>query len=326
MANIKEVAKKAGVGIATVSRVINKSGSVKRETREKIEKVIDELGYRPNEIARSMTSQKTRLVAFVLPNCYHLFFSELLYYVEQEMSNAGYKVMICNSSEKLEKEIVFLDMLRNNRADAVILLTNNDIEKYLDLRFPIISFDRRFASVPFVASDNFAGGIMAARRLLEKGCKKLLYIGDDAQGDNTPVITEVTKRRKGFLFYLESQGIKDVVSVEYPLGDYFIGPETIREMLMPYPDIDGLFAVSDQVAMSSIKALNMLGKRVPEDVKVIGFDGGRSFLNMGMRLTSISQDPSLIAKAIRDIILSYDKKIKIESRIIPVSLVEGDTA
>lgn len=326
MANIKDVAKLAGVGIATVSRVINNSGYVKNETRERIEKIIKDLHYQPNEIARSMTLQKNSIVAFILPNSTHLFFGELLYCVEQELSQNGYKVMLCNSSEKISKEIVYLDMLKNNRVDAVILLTNNDIEKYLDIHFPIVSFDRRFEGIPFVASDNYAGGVLAAKRLLAKGCKKLMFIGDDAQGDNTPVITEVTKRRKGFINYLQSQNIKGIVNIEYPLGDYFIGPDEIKLMLEPYPDVDGIFAVSDPVAMSVIKALALLGKKVPEDVKVIGFDGGRSYLNLGIKITSINQSPEEIAKGIRDIIVARYQKEKIESRIIPVHLVEGETA
>jgi len=105
MANIKDVAKLAGCGIATVSRVINKSEYVKRETREKVERVISELAYHPNEIARSMTLQKNHIVAFILPNSKHLFFGELLYYVEEELFDYGYKLMLCNSSEKLEKKL-----------------------------------------------------------------------------------------------------------------------------------------------------------------------------------------------------------------------------
>ncbi|PKM86647.1 MAG: LacI family transcriptional regulator, partial [Firmicutes bacterium HGW-Firmicutes-10] len=85
MSNINEVAKKAGVGIGTVSRVINNSGYVKKKTREKVEKIIKEVGYVPNEIARSMALQKNNIVAFLLPNSIHLFFGELLFYVEKEM-------------------------------------------------------------------------------------------------------------------------------------------------------------------------------------------------------------------------------------------------
>ena len=128
MSNIKDVAKQAGVGIATVSRVINNSGYVKKETREKIERVIELLEYKPNEIARSMTKQRNGIVAFLLPNTTHLFFGELVNSVEEALFEFGYKLLVCNSSEKIEKEIVYLDMLKNNRVDALILLTNNDID------------------------------------------------------------------------------------------------------------------------------------------------------------------------------------------------------
>ncbi|MBN2605450.1 MAG: LacI family DNA-binding transcriptional regulator [Bacilli bacterium] len=326
MANIKDVAKKAGVGIATVSRVINNSGYVKSETRLKIEKVIKEINYMPNEIARSMTLQKNNIVAFVLPNSTHLFFGELLYYVEEELFEYGYKVMICNSSEQLEKELVYLDMLKNNRVDALILLTNNDIEKYLDKNLRVISFDRRFEGVPYVASDNYQGGVMAAKKLLELGCKNFMFIGDDAQGDSTPVITEVTKRRIGFREYLHSVGIDNVVNIEYPLGNYMVSTEEVHDMLTGHMDVDGIFTISDAVAWAVIKELEKNGKRVPEDVKVIGFDGGRSFINLGKRITSIGQNPQLIAKAIGESISSFYNKSTVEDKIIPIYFSEGETA
>lgn len=326
MANIKDVAKQAGVGIATVSRVINNSGYVKAETRERIEKVIKEINYMPNEIARSMTLQKNNIVAFVLPNSTHLFFSELLYHVEQELFEYGYKVMVCNSSEQLDKELVYLDMLKNNRVDALILLTNNDIEKYLDKDLRIISFDRRFEGIPYVASDNYAGGVMAAKRLLELGCKNFMFIGDDAQGDTTPVITEVTKRRYGFKEYLHSVGVEDVLNIEYPLGDYFISTEEVHNMIYNHLDVDGIFTISDAVAWAVIKELEKNGRRVPEDVKVIGFDGGRSFINLGKRITSIGQDPKLIAKALGESISNFYHKSEVEDKIIPIYFSEGETA
>lgn len=326
MANIKDVARKAGVGIATVSRVINDSGYVKKETRVKVQKVIEEIGYMPNEIARSMTKQKTNIVAFVIPNSMHLFFAELVYYLEQQLFEIGYKLMVCNSSEQIKKEIEYLDMLKNNRVDAVVLLTNNDIEHHLNKSLPLISFDRKFVDIPCVASDNFKGGELAAQRLLDLGCKKIMFIGDDAQGDNTPVVTEVTNRRLGFTQYIEKHGGYDVVNIEYPLGDYIITDEEVHNLIGDYPDIDGVFTISDAVAMAVVKEFEKTGKRVPEDVKVIGFDGGRSFLNLGKKITSISQDSIEIARAISDLVLAYFNDGKLENKIIPVHLEEGETA
>lgn len=326
MANIKDVAREAGCGIATVSRVINKSGYVKKETREKIEKVIKKLNYQPNEIARSMTLQKNHIIAFILPNSKHLFFGELLYHVEEELFDYGYKLMLCNSSEQLDKEIIYLDMLNNNRVDGVILLTNNDVEQYLNKDLPIVSFDRWFDGVPFVASDNYLGGVLAAKRLLEHNCKKVMFIGDDAQGDHTDVITDVSKRRIGFIEHLKSKGMNNIINLEYPLKNYFVSIDQFKEILEPYPDVDGIFCISDAVAYTVVKVLESKGKRVPEDVKVIGYDGGRSFNNLGKKITSVYQDPSLIAIAIRKLLLDPSAIHTTKKIIVPVYLENGDTA
>lgn len=325
MANIKDVARIAGVGIATVSRVINNSGYVKEETRLKIESVIREIGYLPNEIARSMTKQRSYIVAFVLPENRHIFFSELLFQLEATLFKHGYKVMLCNSSESIEKELFFLDMLRNSKVDALILLTNNDVEKYLSKDLSLVSFDRRFKDVPFVASDNYHGGVLAAKKLYELGCKKFMFIGDDAQGENTEVTTEVTKRRVGFIEYLNSVGVTDIINIEYPLKGYHLGDEELYDMIKNHLDVDGIFAVCDAVASSLVRVLENNGKQVPLDCKVIGFDGERSALNLGKNITSISQDTKKIAEAFTDIILKYENNEEIENLIIPVELLDGDT-
>jgi len=326
MASIKDVAKAAGVGIATVSRVINNSGYVKKETRLKVEKVIDELQFHPNEIARSMTKQRNGIVAFIVPNLTHLFFGELVYYFEQELYKHGYKLLICNSSEKIEKEIVYLDMLKNNRVDAIVLLTNNDIEGYLDKSLPLISFDRRFKGIPYIACDNLEGGKLAANHLIDQGCTHLMFVGDDAQGENTPVTTEVSKRRYGFMEQAIKRGVNHVVNIEYPLGDYIKIPHSVHEEIHEHQEVDGIFCISDAVAAEVILELEKNSRRVPEDVRVIGFDGGRSFNNLGKNITSIGQDPEKLAIGFMDMIHSYYAKEKVENKTIPVYFAPGDTA
>jgi DNA-binding LacI/PurR family transcriptional regulator len=326
MANIIEVAKRAGVGIATVSRVINHSGYVKKETRERVEKVIAEIGYVPNEIARSMTLQRNNIIAFLLPNSIHRFFGELLYHVETVFFEKGYKLMVCSSSERLEKEIVYIDMLKKNRVDAIILLTNNDVEPYLDKRLPMVSFDRRFEGVPFVASDNYHGGVIAARHLVSVGCKHFMFIGDDAQGEQTAVVTEVSKRRIGFFEELKKHGVTDIINVEYPLGNYIYIPEDVHQKINLHPEVDGIFCISDAVAAEVVKNIEKNGRRVPEDVKVIGYDGGESFLNLGKRITSVNQLPRALANAIVELVQAQIRKETPENRIIPVELNLGETA
>jgi LacI family transcriptional regulator len=326
MSSIKEVAFKAGVGIATVSRVINQSGYVKHETKERIEKVIKELGFKPNEIARSMTQQKNHIVAFILPNTKHLFFGELLYEVESALYEKNYKLMVCNSSERIEKELAYIEMLKTNRVDSMILLTNNDIAHLLDKKYRIISFDRIFEGIPYVASDNYEGGRLAALHLIERGAKKFMFIGDDQQGFDSVVKTEVSKRRLAFIETLKSKGFHDVVEIEYPLGNYIDIPDDVQQEVLVHKDVDGIFCISDAVAARVIKTLELAGKQVPKDVKVMGYDGGRSFINLGKSITSIDQQPHLTAKAIVDIIEHYYKNTRIEPfQITPVKLVIGET-
>lgn len=326
MSSIKDVAFKAGVGIATVSRVINQSGYVKQETKERIEKVIKELGFKPNEIARSMTQQKNHIVAFILPNTKHLFFGELLYEVESALYEKNYKLMVCNSSERIEKELAYIEMLKTNRVDSMILLTNNDIAHLLDKKYRIISFDRIFEDIPCVASDNYEGGRLAALHLIERGAKKFMFIGDDQQGSDNIVKTEVSKRRLAFIETLKQKGFHEVIEIEYPLGNYIDIPDDVQQQVLLHKDVDGIFCISDAVAARVIKTLELSGKHVPKDVKVMGYDGGRSFLNLGKSITSIDQQPHLTAKAIVDIIEHYYKNTSIEPfQITPVKLVIGET-
>ena len=325
MATINDVAKRAGVGIATVSRVINNSGYVKIETRKKVEKVIKDMGYKPNEIARSMIKQKNGIVAFVIPTTKHLFFAELVHHVEEELFRYGYKVLLCNSSKKLEKELTYLEMLENNRVDAMIVLTNNDIEGHFKKGMPLISFDRVFKDIPYVASDNYQGGVIAATHLYERGCKNLMYIGDDSQGKSARIITEVSKRRSGFIEQAKKLGYSNIIDIEYPLDDYTSIPKDVEKRIHQHPEVDGIFCISDSVAAEVILSLINHGRNVPKDVKVIGFDGGMSFINLGMKMTSIVQEPKALAIAIKDMIEAYYRKEEKHSKILPVSLSIGET-
>lgn len=325
MANIKDVAKKAGVGIATVSRVINNSGYVKAETRQKIEKVIQDIGYVPNEIARSMTKQKTNIIAFVLPNSSHIFFSQLLFYVEKELYEHGYKLMVCNSTSNLEKELEYISMLKKNKVDGIIFLTSSDIEKYLSPSLPIISFDRHFKGLPFVASDNYHGGRLAAKILLETSPKKILFIGDDAQGELSSITTEVSKRRVGFSDYLEENGFKNYKIIEYPQGNEYIPIKFIQGLIKDHLEFDAIFAISDILAHIIIEILEKNNKKVPEDVKVIGYDGVDSYLNLGKTISSIKQPVESLAKEMTKCILKKISGQKTKSIILPIEYKLGDT-
>lgn len=325
MINIKEIAKKANVGVGTVSRVINNSGYVSQKTREKVERVIAETGYHSNEIARSMSTQHNNIVAFLLPNSTHYFFGSLIHEVEQELYKNGYHLMLCQSSEQLEKEIIYIDLLKKRRVDGIILLSNNDIESYLDETMPIVTFDRKFDFLPFVASNNYQGGVLAAQRLIKQGCKHFAFVGDDAQGEHSSVQTDVSNRRLGFIDELKRQGVESMLNVEYPLGDYNYVPDYVYDTILERTELDGIFCNNDNIAAEVVMHLESKNRLVPNNVKVIGFDGGAYGFNLGRSITSIVQDTHELSIALVASLIDLIKYKKTSNKIVPVTLSDGET-
>lgn len=326
MATIKDVAKKAGVGIATVSRVINHQPRVKEETRLKVEAVIRELGYTPNELARSMTKQRSGIIGFVVPYSHHIFFASLIYHLENALSHLNYKLMVCNSGSDAQKEIELIGMLKNQRVDGIVFLTSNDVENAIPKDYPVISFDRRFEGIPYVTTDNYKGGQMAAKALLEAGAQKLLFIGDDAQGELSRITTEVSKRRKGFVDYLDQKGFKNYKVIEYPQGDLFIPKNFIREIVKCHQDYDGIFAISDELGYTLIQLYQELGKKIPKDIKIISFDGIEGpFFNLG-GLTAIQQPIEAIGFHIAANITAMIEGEAVSDVVLPVILRKGFSA
>lgn len=325
MATIKDVAHYAGVGIATVSRVINNHPSVHPDTKEKVLKAIAALNYIPNQIARNMTAQRSGIIAFVVPFSYHLFFSEMIFHVEQALAQHNLRLMVCNSGADARQELDLLGMLAKNQVDGIIFLTSNNIEHLIDPSKPLISFDRRLKDVPYVSSDNFEGGRLAAQTLLNAGATKLLFIGDDAQGELSSITTEVSKRRQGFKAYLDDVGFTNYSIVEYPQGDMFIPKSFIETMIESHSDVDGIFTISDELAHFVIKILNKHGKEVPRDIKLIGYDGTENpFMDIAP-ITSIRQPVEAMAQYIVAQLIQRLSGTPIQSKIFPVSLRPGKT-
>ena len=177
MPSIKDVAVIAGVGVGTVSRVINNHATVKPETRKKVKAAIKQLNYIPNQVARNFKMQKSTMVALLLPSIWHPFFSELAYYIEDELDREGYKLMLCNSGGRPEKELYYFDMLNQNKVAGIMGITYNDIEDSVSTDIPIISIDRHFAKkITCVTSDNYTGGRIALRELIAAGAKRPAYL------------------------------------------------------------------------------------------------------------------------------------------------------
>jgi DNA-binding LacI/PurR family transcriptional regulator len=321
MASIIDVAKQAGVSIATVSRVVNNSGYVNALTREKVLKSIEALGYVPSELARSMLKKQTKLIAMIVPGIYNLFFAEIAHYVEQALDEQGYKMLISNSSSHSGLEVEYIEMLKQNKVDGIIIISDNEIEDLIEDKLPIVSFDRRFKHTPYVASDNFEGGKLAAKTLHESGAKYLLYLGDDSFVTQGHLATEVSKRKSGFLSFCQEHGISHHM-IEFPKHTPI--DNTIKSILKSQK-YDGIFAISDFLAAKIIREANQMNISIPESLKVIGYDGMDDPLNIGLKITSIYQDRKQIAKLLVQTLFNRFKGEEQNAHIMPVSLRKGQT-
>ncbi|MCG7213216.1 LacI family DNA-binding transcriptional regulator [Paenibacillus mucilaginosus] len=323
MSNLKDVAELAGVGVGTVSRVINNHASVKPKTREKVLEAIKQLNYVPNEIARNFKMQKSNLVALLLPSIWNPFFSELAYYIEDELDREGYKLILCNSGGKPAKELYYFDTLSQNKVAGVLGITYNDIESSLDTEIPIVSIDRHFSkSVPCVTSDNYTGGRIAMRELYRAGVRKPAFLGVV-----TAIFSETMLRKKGFIDEAESLGLDYIVYEEPdPVMDdlkYFGNFFKVRE----HREVDGVFAITDIFAAKYIDQAQKYGIRVPQDVKVIGYDGIQDNTLFHPILSTIRQPVEEMARTSVRLLLSQiaGESVSLDTIRIPVQFRPGET-
>lgn len=270
MPSIKDVAALAGVAVGTVSRVINRNGKVTPEMRRRVNAAIEQLNYVPNEVARNFKMQKSNLVALLLPTVWHPFFSELAYYIEDELDDCGYKLMLCNSGGKPWKEEYYLDMLEQNKVAGILGISYNNLDHTVKRNIPMISIDRHFrTNIACVTSDNRNGGRLAFQEMAKVGVRKPAFLGCTPQ-----VSSEITLRREGFVEAAAKECLKVVVyEPDEPIADeeaYFAGFFKLAD------GVDGVFAINDLTAVKYRLHAAKRGIRVPEDVKLVGYDGIQS--------------------------------------------------
>ena len=324
MAKIRDVAQKAGVGVATVSRMLNESGYVSEAAKEKIRLAMEELNYTPNELARNLYHKKTGIIAIVVPTIAHPFYSEYINYAEMEIQRRGFKTMICNASAEGNEELEYLDMLNRHIVDGVISGTHTlDIEEYQKIKKPIVSLDRYLGEdIPVVAVDHIMGGRLASQVLLESGCRKVLHFRGE-----TSVDAPYHDRHTEFSRIMQKNNVQ---VVDYELGwncfDVEYYQKVIDEVFADGWDYDGVFGV-DQLANICMNELLKRQKKIPEDVKIVGYDGTYISKLSRIKMTTVVQPINELAKESVRLILARMEgaQMKNERILLDVKLAHGDT-
>ncbi|SFI97424.1 catabolite control protein A [Thermoflavimicrobium dichotomicum] len=269
---IYDVAREAGVSMATVSRVVNGNPNVKPATRKKVLDVIQQLGYRPNAVARGLASKKTTTVGVVIPDISNPFNAELTRGIEDIATMYHYNIILCNSDLKPLRELQLIETLLEKQVDGLLFLGSAITEEHRSIfnatPVPVVlaaTHDEK-NEIPYVNVDNIEAAKTATSVLISEGHKRIGFIG-----------IQLTNSIQGYPRYLgykkaleQHQLPFDETLIEIGNGRYQSGYEAMKKLLEKDPSISAVFAATDEMAVGAIHAIQDFGRSVPDDVSVMG--------------------------------------------------------
>ncbi len=275
MATIRDVAKKAGVSVSTVSHVVNETRFVSEETSTRVLAAMEELKYQPNRLARSLRrkDKRTHTIGLLIPDSTNPFFAEVLRGVEDASFDAGYNVILCNSDDNPDKELNYIDVLLSKQVDGIVLVSAGAHEESLELlsrrQGTAVVVDREFdgSDLDSVVVDNERGGYDATRYLIDLGHRRIGCITGPS------LLTPSAGRIQGYRRALAEAQIPLDKTLIVP-GDFRpqSGYASAKKLLKLIPPPTAIFACNDMMAIGALGAINQDGLKVPADLSLIGFD------------------------------------------------------
>ena len=274
MANIQDVANKAGVSISTVSRVLNGTAFVKGEVKQRVEAAMRELAYQPNPAARSLRVNRSRIIGLLISDIQNPFFMSLIQGVEDEAQRQGYSMLLCNSNEDPQKEQHYLDVLSAERVAGVLIVPTRErlepaLGTFRERKIPIVAVDRRIKDerIDAVLVDNVAGAHEAVAHLLANGYRRIGVI----TGPKT--VTTGRERLEGYEQAYREAGLPlDPALQRCGSFQKESGMHLTRELLALEAPIDALFVGNNLMAMGALDVLHEHYLRVPDDIGFVGYD------------------------------------------------------
>ena len=315
MANVLDVAKKAGVSKSTVSRYFN-NGYVSSEARKKIEAAIKDTNFAKNSIGYMLKHNSTKTIALCVPLISHPFFSKITQVIENETYKNGYKLLITCSNNSREREETFINLVLHKQVDGIIFITHNKYEEF-NYSLPAVTIDRRFNdNIPCITSNNYEATYQALEYLYQKGHRKIGFIGGRPN-----VQSEVKKRYLAYLDFINKYNLENLSYYE----DFRHGEEYEKSVIYldKFKDLDAVFATSDAFGFALYRYANTVNRKFD----IITYDGCMSNVIQHPNFTTVQQNIEEMGKEVVDVLI---KKIKNEktndSYIVNATFVKGETA
>ena len=274
---IEDVARAAGVSRQTVSRAINDQEEISSQTRARVLRIVEEMGYRPSGIARGLATRRTCTLGLVIPDVANPFFSDVARGAEHVAYAEGYNVFLCNTEEDPQRELAVLQSLEEKRVDGVVLcssrLDDDELRAVVNHRFVAVLVNRRLEPedeenrVGVVMLDDVAGGRMATQHLLDSGHRTVGFLA------GPPASHSGRWRTEGYRAAMADVGLHyNPAWMVHCTADVDGGHQAARDLLTAHPELTALFCYNDLVAVGALQACADRGHRVPDDLAVVGFD------------------------------------------------------
>ena len=292
MATIYDVAKRAGVSKTLVSRVLNHQPGVSPQSREKICQAMEELQYRPNALARSLVLQKTFTIGVVFDSLSDAYFFDVINGIEDEGAKQKYKVIFSSARNREVKKEQYIEFFSNGNTDGVIIYGSNlDDEDLMrrraQMKFPFVVIENEIENVNInsVIVDNIYGSKMAVDHLTGLGCKKIMHVTGDK------FVKASLKRWQGYLDAMKAHQLQDYISViECEKFGIEAGYKAIKTWLESHTRSqlpEAIYFGADNTAFGGMMALEDAGIRIPEDIRIVGFDDDRPW-QVGRKLKQLT--------------------------------------
>jgi LacI family transcriptional regulator, repressor for deo operon, udp, cdd, tsx, nupC, and nupG len=322
MANIQQVAKQAGVSVATVSRVLNSQNTVSAKTKMRVEEAIKKLNYEPSLLGRNLRTSESRLLLILIPTISNPFYLEIIKGIEQVAISQNYNILLCETDSNPKKENIYFDLVRKKMADGIISMdpaVNVETLKKLAENYAIIQCSEyeECTGIPYVTIDNEEASYRAVKHLIQIGHHKIALMNADEK------YLFARQRKMGYKRALEENGLtlKNEYIISTPNLGFENGQHAMKKILNLQDRPTAVFAVSDLLAIGALKEINAAGLQVPNDIAVVGFDK-IDFSNMtNPTLTTIAQPMHKMGSVAAKMLIEKIKGEEVESILLDHELV-----
>lgn len=290
---LKEIATKLGISITTVSKALKNYSDVSEKTKNAVKELAQNLNYTPNSFAVNLRTKESKTIGLIVPEVSHHFFSNIINTIIDEAEKNGYLVIILQSNETLELEKKQVELLINKRVDGILMSlsneSNNDnhIQEIINRKIPLVMFDKiaKLAKCSKVIIDDQKAGYEATQHLIDNGCRKIAHIRGPLNPQNS------IDRYLGYKKALEKNNIPFDSKLVYTCEkvSFEEGYEFTKQLFEEHPDVDGIFAITDLVAVGTLAYCNEQKINIPKDVKVIGFSNWFMSQVITPKLSTIEQ-------------------------------------